>query len=121
ALRQVAWTSLIGLALLALVAGVAARRDAEPGDSRGRRSLAGAPWELIVLALAAASLYEFLSRPPRTTTDVGTPLKIDVLVLLFPILFVAGAAGLAARGLRVLLPRLRTAGRRWPASAYLAS
>lgn len=121
ALRQVAWTAAVGVLLLAVVAGVAARRDTEPAEARGRRSLAGTPWEIAVLALAAAALYEFLTRAPRPTTDVGNPLKVDALVLLFPILFVAGAAGLVARGLRVLLPRLRTTGRAWPASAYLAS
>jgi len=121
ALRQVAWTAAVGVALLAVVAGMAARRDTEPTESRGRRSLAGTPWEIAVLALAAASLYEFLTRAPSPTIDPSSPPKVDALVLLFPILFVAGAAGLAARGLRMLLPRLRTTGRAWPASAYLAS
>jgi hypothetical protein len=61
-----------------------------------------------VLALAAASLYEIISRGARPVQTGGGPPKLDVLILLFPILFVAGAAGLAVRVVGRFLPALRT-------------
>src|SRR5438093_1500741 len=123
ALRQVAWTTALGVLFMALVVGFTARRETEPGDARGRRSLAGAPWDVAVLLLAAASLYEILNRQTSAVGGLGSssPQKVDVLVLLFPILFVAGAAGLAARLLRRILPELRTTGRSWSPAAYLAA
>jgi putative ABC transport system permease protein len=54
----------------------------------------------------------------QTTGGVG---KVDLLVLLFPVLFVAAAAGLATRALGTLLPTLRRAGERGSAAVYLAS
>jgi putative ABC transport system permease protein len=64
-----------------------------------------------------ASLYEILHR--------GTPLPdaaphVDLLVLLFPFLFVAGSVGIAARWVRRGLPRLRAFGERRSATLYLA-
>lgn len=122
ALRQVVWTGAIGLLLMAATAAASARRLTELGPVRGAQALSRAPWELAVLLLAAASLYEILTRgaaPIESST--GGPAKVDVLLLLFPILFVAGLAGLASRGLRRLLPRLRAAGSRWPPAMYLTS
>ena len=49
-------------------------------------------------------------RPVQSGTNA--PAKLDVLLLLFPILFIAGFAGLASRGLRRLLPALRALGTR---------
>jgi len=123
AFRQVAWTTALGVLFMAVVVGFTARRETEPGDARGRRSLAGAPWDVAVLLLAAASLYEILNRQTSAVGGLGSssPQKVDVLVLLFPILFVAGAAGLAARLLRRVLPGLRTTGRSWSPAAYLAA
>lgn len=122
AMWQVAWAALVGLALLALVAGAAAREDTEVEEGPGRlRTLLGrTPWEVVVLVLAAASLYEILLRKEAGTVAPGTA-RVDVLVLLFPILFVAGWAGLSTRALSRLLPRLRARSERWPTSLYLAS
>src|SRR2546428_3392667 len=62
ALRQVLWTTAVGLVFLSIVAGYGAHRATESDPVRGRRALAAAPWELIVLGLAGASLYEILAR-----------------------------------------------------------
>jgi putative ABC transport system permease protein len=121
ALRQAVWTAAASLVLLALVAGLAARREAEITVSRARQVAARIPWEIPVLLLAAASLYEIWTRKPPQVTDVRIPPTVDVLVLLFPLLFVAGAAGIVVRLLQRLLPRLRAAGTRWPTAGYLAS
>ena len=122
ALRQVVWTGAIGLLLMAATAAASARRLTELGPVRGAQTLSRAPWEAAVLLLAAASLYEILTRGTAPiASGSGGPAKVDVLLLLFPILFVAGLAGLASRGLRRLLPRLRSAGSRWPPAMYLTS
>jgi putative ABC transport system permease protein len=121
ALRQVVWTVAIGVVFLSVVAALSARRETEGTPTRGREALAKAPWELIVLALAGASLYEILSRGTRPVVSGGAPAKLDVLILLFPILFVAGASGLAVRVVSRLLPALRAAGGRRSHATYLAS
>jgi putative ABC transport system permease protein len=71
--------------------------------------------------LAAASLYEIVTRPPAPVSESGAAPPVDRLVLLFPILFVAGLASLAIRGLRPLLPRLRAAGAEGRPALFLAS
>ncbi|HVC72541.1 MAG TPA: FtsX-like permease family protein, partial [Mycobacteriales bacterium] len=65
------------------------------------RILARVPWEPVVLVLAAAGLYEIRTRP---LTPAAGP---DLLLLVFPILFVAGLSGLVARALPRLLGALR--------------
>src|SRR5205823_6684860 len=80
-------------------------------------------WEVAVLALAGGSLYEILSRgtvPFQRSANGGTP-TVDSFLLLFPILFLAGTAGLAVRGVRRLFPRLRSASARTRAPVYLAA
>jgi putative ABC transport system permease protein len=119
ALLRVAWISGIGVLVLAAVAAMGARRDTEPTRA-WRRSLAGTPWEIAVLLLAGASLYEVLTRGPVRTTPGGQP-KVDVLILLFPVMFITGAASVAVRAIRRGLPLLRRAGRRWRPSLYLAT
>jgi putative ABC transport system permease protein len=121
ALRQDIWTVGIGVVFLSLVAAFSARRETEGTPTRGREALSRAPWELIALALAGASLYEILSRGTRPVQSGGGPAKLDVLVLLFPILFVAGASGLAVRVVSRALPALRAAGKRRSHATFLAS
>ncbi|MBI4259755.1 MAG: hypothetical protein HY658_04230, partial [Actinobacteria bacterium] len=92
------------------------------GGGRVRRALGRFPWEAGLLLLALAALYEILTRGAAPSGGSrGAPPEVDLLVPLFPILFVAGAGGLALRGLRRLLPRLRTAGGRARAGLYLAA
>jgi putative ABC transport system permease protein len=121
ALHQVVWTAALALLILGIVVAVGARQEAEGGQSRAGQKLARAPWEVAVLLLAAAALYEVRTRGPGRVLDVTAPPKPDVLVLLFPLLFVAGASGLAGRFIRRLLPKLRAAGSRWSPSLYFAS
>jgi putative ABC transport system permease protein len=121
ALWQVIWTTAIGVAFLSLVAAVSARRETEGGPSRGRDVVARAPWEAAVLALAGASLYEILSRGSRPFQIGRGPPKLDVLILLFPILFVAGTSGLAVRVIGRFLPALRGAARGRSHAVYLAT
>jgi putative ABC transport system permease protein len=121
ALRAVLWTVAAALVILAVITAFAVRKEGETTGPRSRRALSRAPWEVPVLILAAASLYEIFSRRPPHVTDVRVPVKPDVLILLFPILFIAGMAGLATRVLHRLLPRLRSAGHGWAPAFYLSS
>jgi putative ABC transport system permease protein len=121
ALHQVIWTAALALVILGIVVAVSARQEAEGGQSRAGQKLARAPWEIAVLLLAAAALYEVRTRGPGRVLDVSAPPKPDVLVLLFPLLFVAGVSGLAGRLIRRLLPKLRAAGSKWSPSLYFAS
>jgi putative ABC transport system permease protein len=72
-----------------------------------------------VLALAGAAFYEIVTRGGGPIGAPDGPPQVDRLLLLFPILFVAGMAGIAVRVLRRLLPRLRAA-RAGRAPVYLA-
>jgi len=72
--------------------------------------------------LAAASLYELLTRGVTPVEGTGDAVpRMDRLVILFPILFLTGVAGLASRALRRALPRLRAAGSRWSPALYVAT
>jgi putative ABC transport system permease protein len=111
AVRSAAVRGALGAVAAAIVVGVftavAVRMDAPDRQARGRAA-ARAPWELILLALAGASAYEIFTRGTGAVdTTQGQPPTLDLLVLAFPFLFVAGAAGLAVRLLRRALPRLR--------------
>jgi hypothetical protein len=73
------------------------------------------------LALAGASYYEVVTtHSPAVTSSTGT-VKIDELLLLFPMLLVLGGAGVIVRGVHKLLPRLRAAGARMRPPLYLAT
>jgi putative ABC transport system permease protein len=123
ALTVVVWTAFAGLVLLAVAVGatVRGREVASAGGAPGGSVLSRTPWEVVILLLMAASLYEVLTRGGGTVTFASGQTKVDVLLILFPILFVAGGAGLAARGLRRLLPRLKRLGSRRSPAVFLAS
>ncbi len=105
--------AVLGAVAAAVVVGVftavAVRADAPDRRTRGRAA-AGFPWELVLLGLAGASAYEIFTRGTQAV-DTATlqPPRLDLLVLAFPFLFVAGSAGLAVRLIRRALPRLRRA------------
>jgi putative ABC transport system permease protein len=115
----VAATAAVALLFLAVAAAVAARRELEEVTGRLPKALARTPWEAVVLAVAAAAFYEITTRSSATVTRAGAP-GVDRLLLLFPLLFIAGLAGLAVRGLRAFLGRSRASGRGWPDAPYLA-
>jgi putative ABC transport system permease protein len=120
AARQVAWSAGVAVLFLGAVAAVAVRSESEARTGGRLRTVAARfPWEVVVLALAAASYYEVATRGTAPVAQGGPP-KVDRLLLLFPILFIAGLAGVAVRILRGYLPRLRSVGARLPAAPYLA-
>lgn len=67
------------------------------GGSRRPRGVEGLG-EVVLLVLAAAAFYELRTRG-SAIVGTGRATHVDSLVLLFPVLLVAGAGGLAARAL----------------------
>ena len=108
-----------GLGLLALVAGLRSRAATERPVGSRRGWVALVPWELLLLA-AAGGCWLRLRGSDAVTLDAGIA-QINLLVVAFPLLFLAGAAVLTVRLLALLLPRLgRSSGRLSPAW-YLAA
>lgn len=120
AARSVAWWVGAAIILLGVVFGLSAHQETQLGSSRMRRVVARIPWEAIVLSLAAASLYEVNTRGGAIVEATDQPPKIDLFLLAFPFLFIAGMAGLATRMLRRSLPRLRQASSGGSAWRFLA-
>jgi hypothetical protein len=110
----VALATLVALLAVVVVVATGARRvGIGSGGAAPRRTLL--PWEPVVLAGAAAALYEVQTRP--TIGDGG---RIDGLLLVFPLLLLAGGSGAAAR---ILLSRraLSTVANHTPAAGWLAA
>jgi putative ABC transport system permease protein len=106
----------LALALLAVVLVVAAgarRVGVGTGGAAPRRALL--PWEPVVLAVAAAALFEVQTRPP-----ISDGARVDGLLLVFPLLLFAGGAGAVAR---VVLSRrvLAAVAARAPGAVWLAA
>jgi len=123
AVREAAITAGIGAAVGVLALGVAAAatvRGLDAPEGRLRGVVGRVPWEVVVLTLAAAALYETVIRGGEPLVDAQGAVTIDRLLLLFPLLVLAGGAGVAVRFLRRLLPRLRGIRARSP-SVYLSS
>ncbi|HEY1282207.1 MAG TPA: FtsX-like permease family protein, partial [Acidimicrobiales bacterium] len=117
-----AWWALGALALaVAAIASTVVVRLRSGLERVGVRRRLPVPilWEIPVLLLAAWSLHRFNEKGLPTVEGATLP-PVDVLSLLFPLLFLAGALGLAARLLRVVLSLTRRVGERWPISWYLA-
>lgn len=111
---------LLGLAVLGLVAGLRARALTERGLGVRAGALSRVPWELALLALAAVAYRRLVSSGPPVATG-NQPPRIDLELLAFPLLFLAGAVALAVRLLGAAMPRLRTAGAAWPHALWLAA
>ncbi len=120
AFAAAAWSCAFALAAIGLVASAAVRQEATLERGRLRHAVAGLPWEIAVLLLAAASYYEIRTRSSALVTAAGSVPEADLFVLAFPILFIGGMAGVVARLLRRWLPQLRHAGRTSPPPVYLA-
>lgn len=108
AMQEVGLWALGGVVLLGVVYGVAAHQETLLGASRIRQVIGRIPWEIVLLALAGASLYEVRTREGAIVEASDKAAEIDLFLLAFPFLFLAGVSGLAARGLRRFLPRLRS-------------
>jgi putative ABC transport system permease protein len=102
---EVAAALLAGLVLFGLVTWVAVRSEELERSGRLSQALAGPWWELLVLVLAAAALYELQTRGAGPVQVEGQPARVDRLLVLFPLLLIAGLAGLATRGAARLLTR----------------
>jgi putative ABC transport system permease protein len=121
-IRDGAVAGALALAVLGVVAAIAARGEAADGASgRVRRLGQNLLWEVPVLALAAAALYEIGTRGTAPVSTTGDSIHVDRLLLLFPVLFIAGSGGLAVRGVGRLLARMRGSSSSWPVPLYLAS
>ncbi|HEX7135142.1 MAG TPA: FtsX-like permease family protein [Iamia sp.] len=105
-------TMVAVVAVIVVVATGARRVGVGSGGAAPRRTLL--PWEPVVLAGAVAALYEVQSRPAEGDG------RIDGLLLVFPLLLLAGGSGVAAR---LVLSRrvLAAAARRAPTAGWLAA
>jgi putative ABC transport system permease protein len=110
--------ALVGLAVGAVVVASRVRHlDVRAGVLGEKERLP--LWELVVLALAAAAFYELRTRG-GAVVSTGPGQRVDGLVLLFPVLLLAGLAGLIAR-LALSRRLLGAAARRLPTAGWLAA
>jgi putative ABC transport system permease protein len=114
--REVALALLAGLLLFGLVTWVAVRSEERERTGRIGQVLTRPWWEVLVLVLAAAALYELRTRGGGPVQAEGQAVQVDRLLVLFPLLAIAGLAGLATRGAARLM-----AGRRPPLTASSAA
>jgi putative ABC transport system permease protein len=94
-----------GLLLFGLVTWMVVRSRELERTGRLRQVLARPLWEALVLVLAVAALYELQTRGAGPVDVQGRPAGVDRLLVLFPLLLIAGLAGLATRGAAGLLAR----------------
>jgi putative ABC transport system permease protein len=116
--REVLVALAVGLLLLAAVTWASVQAEERERSGRLRVLLARPLWEALLLVLAAAALYELQTRGAQPVQAAGEPARVDRFLVLFPLLLIAGLAGLAARGAGRLLARrpLRAAARPRPAT-----
>lgn len=105
--REVALAVAVGLLLFGLVTWIAVRSEERERARRPGQVLATPWWEVLALALAAAALYELRTRGGAPVQVEGEPAQVDRLLVLFPLLAIAGLAGLATRAAARLLRRAR--------------
>src|SRR6266508_1084580 len=118
--REVLVALAVGLLLLAVVTWASVQAEERERSRAGLRELLAKPlWEVLLLVLAAAALYELQTRGSQPVQAGGQPARVDRFLVLFPLLLIAGLAGLAARGAGRLLAGgtrpLRGGGRPRPA------
>jgi putative ABC transport system permease protein len=112
---------VVALVVVGLVGAAAVTREFEGVPGRGAAIAARTPWEAVVLALALASWYEIVTRGSGLSPGPGGEVRIDRLMLLFPVLFLAGAGGLAVRLLQRVAFRRRARADRRSVPAFLAA
>jgi hypothetical protein len=118
-LRHVLLAAAAGILALGVVTFRGVVRDSRVEASRLRQVASRTPWEVAVLSLTAAAYYQLGLRESALVGD-GAEAQVDVLLLLFPLLFLAGLTGLAVRVLRRLLPSMRRWGTSLRTAPYLA-
>ena len=109
----------VGLCLLTLSASLAFVRLYDTGV-RSRPWLRWLPWELPLLALAVYFLVEVETGGGLTRSGSSGAQHPTLAVFVFPLLFVAALAGLAARSARWLLRRGTQRAQLLPVPLYLA-
>jgi putative ABC transport system permease protein len=119
-IRQAVVATALGLVVVGAATATATRTETTPAGT-ALRAVARAPWEVAVLVLAAAALYEILSRGTGPAIAPDGTVRIDAFLLLFPVLFIAGSAGLAVRLLVAGLRRASRPAAGWPVPVYLAT
>lgn len=107
-----------GIALLSVVAGLRARNATERPIGHRARWTSLVPWEIAILA-AALVLGVRLSGE-RAVTLINDVAQVNMLLVAFPLLFLAGAATLVVRLIAAGLPLLRKWSTRWPIAGYFA-
>jgi putative ABC transport system permease protein len=116
------YTALIGfccgLALLAVVAGLRARNATERPIGHRRGWVAIVPWELLLLA--AAGVLFLRLRGEAAVTEVDDVAQVNLLLVAFPLLLLAGGAALVVRLIAFALPAVRRWSGRWPVAGYFA-
>jgi putative ABC transport system permease protein len=117
---QAALAAVAGIAIVGIASASAVRTETLSTGAR-LRAVGRAPWEILAIALAGAALYEVLSRGTGPAVAPDGTVRIDAFVLLFPVLFIAGFAGIAVRLAVAALRRASRPAMRWPVSAYLAT
>lgn len=108
----------IGMGLLATVAGLRARGSTERTIGAKRSWVSRLPWELLLLGAALASWLQ-LQQGDGVVLE-NSVAQVNLLLVSFPLLFLAGAAILVVRLLAALLPLLRRRAGRWKPAPYLA-
>jgi putative ABC transport system permease protein len=119
-IRQLVLAGVAGLVVVGAATATGMRSQTTPTGTR-LRAVSRAPWELGVLLLAAAALYEILSRGTGPAVSPDGTVHIDAFLLLFPVLFIAGGAGLAVRLLVAGVARASRPATGWPVPLYLAA
>jgi putative ABC transport system permease protein len=115
ALRRVLLAAAAGVLLVGLVTAVLARAFAVETSGRAGHVVARLPWEAVLLTAAAVAYYDL-------AVDAAAPDgRASAVGLLFPVLFVAGTAGVGVRGLARLLPRVRRLTDTSPPALFLAA
>lgn len=110
----------VAVVVLATVTAISARRQAHESEQTPLSRLSAPAWEAPTLVLAGAALYEIWTRGTSVVSSSDGDVRVDQLLLLFPVLFMAGGAGLVVRALGRLLVRFRGS-ESLPTSLYLAA
>ena len=110
---------VLGMVLLSAVAGLRARGATETTIGARRSWIGLVPWEFVLLTAALLSWLRLRSQ--EGVVIENNVAQVNLLLVSFPLLFLAGAAVLCVRLLAATLPLVRRRARRWRPAAYLAA